>query len=335
MADKNIKTVIIPLPQIESVQNDGTILLRYKVKSTDGSKNSHWSKIYKVNPGVSFSELNGYDRPYTIINSSNNELTYVTPTNNFLSSSVSKGGMDAGANTFTVTWGITDNASNTKYFDIYVSWYDLSLSKWTNISYVGSTTNNVFTFQRPSSNTTYILAKAMITVSSFPKLTIYDSHSAVALSITDPFSTWISATGTMNLTSFTIPTQTTTASGGFVTIKTSTPHGFTVGQVTDISGVTPSGYNGIHTITEVVDNYTFKYYDASPPATTITVAGTIKNRYIATITGLTNSFPIKNIGQEVVTSNTDMGYGGAAYTGKMIVTGAGSNLNAPSNSRLK
>ena len=338
MVDSNIKKIQIPISEINSVKNDGTVLLRYKVKSKDGLRNSHWSKVYKVDPGSgnSFSELNGYSA-ISVSLSSFNEITYLNPVSvytNYITSSISRG-TDAGANTFTATWSVKNDTTNTRYYDIYLSWYDYTTSLWTPISYTGSTSANTFSFQRPVGNVTYIYVKALITVSSFPKLTADNNANRIALSITDKFSIWISDSGTMNLTSFTIPIQTTTIASSFVTIKTSTPHGFTVGQVTDITGVTPTGYNGLHTITEIVDNYSFKYFDASPPSTSITGAGTIKNRYIATITGLSNSFPIKNVPQEVVTDNTDMGYGGAVYNGKLtVVDKSGTQISVVSSSAL-
>jgi hypothetical protein len=42
-----------------------------------------------------------------------------------------------------------------------------------------------------------------------------------------------------------------TATAGFVTYTTSVAHGFSVGQIVDIAGITPVGYNGSYVITAV------------------------------------------------------------------------------------
>jgi hypothetical protein len=41
------------------------------------------------------------------------------------------------------------------------------------------------------------------------------------------------------------------ASAGFVTYTTSTNHGLTIGQIVDIAGITPVGYNGTYVVTAV------------------------------------------------------------------------------------
>ena len=52
-----------------------------------------------------------------------------------------------------------------------------------------------------------------------------------------------------------------TESGNTVTIRTTIPHSFLVGQSVDVSGVTVSGYNGTFTITSVTAT-TFTYQDS-------------------------------------------------------------------------
>ena len=53
-----------------------------------------------------------------------------------------------------------------------------------------------------------------------------------------------------------------TESGNTVTITTTTPHNFVVGQSVTVSGVTVSGYNGTFTITSVTPT-TFTYNDST------------------------------------------------------------------------
>jgi hypothetical protein len=54
-----------------------------------------------------------------------------------------------------------------------------------------------------------------------------------------------------------------TESGSTVTITTTNPHGFDVGQMVVISGVGVAGYNGTFTIASITSNTKFTYTDAT------------------------------------------------------------------------
>ena len=72
--------------------------------------------------------------------------------------------------------------------------------------------------------------------------------------------------------SLTIATQTPTTSSGTVTLTTSTSHGYEVGEVVKISGLTPTGYNGTFIVTAVPTATSFSF--ANSTTGNITVAGT-------------------------------------------------------------
>jgi CSLREA domain-containing protein/uncharacterized repeat protein (TIGR01451 family) len=84
----------------------------------------------------------------------------------------------------------------------------------------------------------------------------------------------------------------TTESGSTVTITTSTPHGFAVGQGVVIAGVGVAGYNGTFTITGTPTGTTFTYTDgatgladSSGGTATIGPAGTAQVTFTGTIGG--------------------------------------------------
>jgi hypothetical protein len=46
--DKNIQKIFVPKNVLPGIHTDGTYALRYRVISEDGSQNSSWSPIYKI-----------------------------------------------------------------------------------------------------------------------------------------------------------------------------------------------------------------------------------------------------------------------------------------------
>lgn len=58
-------------------------------------------------------------------------------------------------------------------------------------------------------------------------------------------------TNPLSITTITPGYSIATPSSGFVTYTTSISHGFSVGQIVDIAGITPVGYNGTYVITAV------------------------------------------------------------------------------------
>ncbi len=78
--------------------------------------------------------------------------------------------------------------------------------------------------------------------------------------------------GTVNLA--TIATGGAVELGNVVTITTAAAHGFTVGQTVMIQGITPTGYNGIYTITAVPTPTSFTYTSPYYGLANSTAAGT-------------------------------------------------------------
>lgn len=86
----------------------------------------------------------------------------------------------------------------------------------------------------------------------------------------------ITATGN-SLTIVTETARTITSmswTGGIVTVSSAT-HGFNVGDVVTVAGVTPAGYNGVFEVTSVADANTFTYALSVNPGA-VTVQGTAK-----------------------------------------------------------
>ena len=327
MVDANIRTIKVPISDISSVQNDGSVLLRYRVVSKDKKKNSHWSRIYRIplfiNDLDAISSLAGTSLPILVDGHPSNAVTYddVDP-DLHMQSSITKGGL--GSDSFVYSWA-PDFNTTTKDFDVYLSWK--TSTAWTDWTFAGTTSSNSFSFQRPfdgTLDTTYQYVQAAVTVSAFPKLTNIGDNSGIKilLSISSPLSTWISTSGTFVGASFPIPVQTASISGNYVTVATTGTHGFSIGQQVAITGVTPSGYNlATRTITSVTSN-TITWFDASPPAASITVAGTVTSRNIGTITGLVTSFPLSpsaNSPIDILVTGLTNFTGGGAYTGRVSV----------------
>ncbi len=196
MVDANIKTVSIPITEVDSVNQDGTIDLRYLVASKDKNKNSHWSKIYKVNPGLSFSEIGGYLFPTLQDNHPSSAVTHTLyPESSYMQSRIVKNGV--GSDVFTYTWTPKNNYSTTRNFDVYISWK--TAAAWEDWQFIGTTSSNSFSFQRPEGNTSYQFVQAAVTVSAFPKLTnIGDNSGAnIFLSLSPILYIFYSATGTV------------------------------------------------------------------------------------------------------------------------------------------
>jgi len=326
MVDNNIRTIKIPISDISSIQNDGDVLLRYRVVSKDKTKNSHWSRIYRVTPfdsDTGIAALSGYSTPFLVDGHPGSAVTYADSAPDlYMQSSITRGGL--GSDSFVCSWSPNPN-STTKNFDVYLSWK--TSTAWTDWTFAGTTSSNSFSFQRPFDYTldyTYQYVQAAITVSAFPKLTNIGDNSGIniLLSISPSFSTWVNTSGTFVGASFTIPVQTASISGSYVTVATTGTHGFSIGQQVAITGVTPSGYNlATRTITNVTSN-TITWFDASPPAASITVAGTVTSRNIGTITGLTTAFPLSpsaNSPIDVFVTGLTNFTGGTPYTGRVSV----------------
>ena len=174
LPDENIKSVRIPLSTIDSVQQNGKFLLRYRVVSKDKNKKSHWSKIYEVDPKTSFSELNGFTKPILQISGESDILYVGTPGlgNEYIDSDLSRSNI--GSDSYVLSWSIKDSSSNLSNFDVYVSWgYWDSFNEstyWKEFSYAGTTPANTFAIQRLKRN-----IKLSTTAVSFsnPYLTFY------------------------------------------------------------------------------------------------------------------------------------------------------------------
>jgi hypothetical protein len=196
MVDTNIKRVAIPINEIDSVHQDGTIELRYRISSKDKNRNSHWSKIYKVDPGVSFSELSGYLFPTLEDNHPSSAVVHALyPSSSYMQSRIVRNGV--GGDVFTYTWTPKSNGATTRNFDVYISWK--TPTAWQDWEFVGTTSSNSFSFQRPDGNTSYQFVQAAVTVSAFPKLTnIGDNSGAnIFLSLSPILYIFYSATGTV------------------------------------------------------------------------------------------------------------------------------------------
>lgn len=175
MVDAKIRTAKIPISEIDSVLSDGTILLRYRIRSKDKNKNSHWSKIHKVELGTSFSELNGYLLPTLTDNHPTSAVTYSSSTD-YMQSEITRS--KVGSNVFTYSWTPKNTYATTKNYDVYLSWKD-AVTNWTDWEFAGTTSANSFSFQRPSGNTSYQFVQAAVTVSAFPKLTNIGDNSGI------------------------------------------------------------------------------------------------------------------------------------------------------------
>lgn len=77
-------------------------------------------------------------------------------------------------------------------------------------------------------------------------------------------------------------------STGTVSVTTSTAHGFVDGEVSTITGVTPSGYNGTYTLT-VTGASTFTYSLGSNPGV-VTVQGVVTDEDVTQLTAMVNTF---------------------------------------------
>ena len=216
MPDANIKTVTIPLSDIQSIQQDGTILLRYRVKSKDGSRVSHWSKINKIDPQISFSELNGYNKPITAQTPLlSPEVTFAYPPgfgSNYIQSALTR--PSVGADTFIYSWSIKDTASNIANYDVYAQWQYLTDStlfsyEWTTPKYMGTTSSNNFSIQRPYVNYTIPLQ---------------------------------------------LPNYEMVISADSIIFSTTEQHGFVAYQQIFISNAVPTYYNGTYIIDNVSNN---------------------------------------------------------------------------------
>jgi hypothetical protein len=81
------------------------------------------------------------------------------------------------------------------------------------------------------------------------------------------------ASGILTDTAKTINLQTPTIASGTVTITTTTPHGFRIGDIVTISTVQPVGYRGNFTVTAVPSTTSFSFTNATTG--NITTAGTV------------------------------------------------------------
>lgn len=196
MVDLNIQTAKIPISEIDSVLSDGTILLRYRVRSKDKNKNSHWSKIHKVELGTSFSELNGYNLPTLVDNHPTSAVAYSNTSFSYMQSEITRS--KTGSDVFTYSWTPNSTSATTKNFDIYLSWKDAT-TNWGDWEYAGTTSANSFSFQRPTGNTSYQFVQAAVTVSAFPKLINIGDNTGIniLLSLSPILYIFYSASGTV------------------------------------------------------------------------------------------------------------------------------------------
>lgn len=124
---------------------------------------------------------------------------------------------------------------------------------------------------------------------------IGQNGTVVDLDIIDSFPTDLSFTaaggitsGTNTLTIVTQTARTITAmsSSGLVVTGTATTHGFSVGDVVTVAGVTPAGYNGVVTITSVPTANTFTYtISTTLPVVTIQGTATFGTNVTGMVTG--------------------------------------------------
>jgi hypothetical protein len=202
MADKDIKTVKIPIIDINSVQKDGNALLRYRVVSKDKNKKSSWSKIEKVvlvDSDGGFSYLNGYSAQFLVDNHPGSAVGYdnLATSADFMESEITR--PKTGTNTFIYSWTPNETFATTKNFDIYLSWKDAT-TNWTDWQFAGTTSANSFSFQRPNLNSSYQFVQAAVTVSAFPKLTNIGDNSGISilLSLSKILYIFYSLTGTVS-----------------------------------------------------------------------------------------------------------------------------------------
>ena len=137
-------------------------------------------------------------------------------------------------------------------------------------------------------------------------------------------------TSAINFGADVIPATTgASESGTTVTITTSTPNGFVVGQTVTIAGLTPAGYNGTYTIASVSSSTSFTYFNATTGLTPTTTAGTVilnaGTAFIPATTGATESGNVVSIttaaphGFIVGQSVTIAGLTPAGYNGTFTV----------------
>jgi hypothetical protein len=191
LPDENIRSIRIPLSTIDSVQQNGKFLLRYRVVSKDKNKKSHWSKIYEVDPKKSFSELNGFTKPILQV-FGESDIQYSSPPglgSEYIDSDLVRS--NVGSDSYILSWSIKDSSSNLSNFDVYVSWgyWDSSMEStyWKQFSYAGTTPTNTFAIQRLKRNIN--LSTTAVSFSN-PYLTFYteSDHGLVEgeqISITD------------------------------------------------------------------------------------------------------------------------------------------------------
>ena len=82
---------------------------------------------------------------------------------------------------------------------------------------------------------------------------------------------------------------TATGTGTIATVTTAAPHGYQVGQMISISGVSVAGYNGNFTITSVPTTTTFTYANATSTSATVGVVQSINAAIAASPTGATET----------------------------------------------
>lgn len=219
-----IKTVKIPLSDIDALQQDG-YLFRYRIKSKDGSRKSEWSPLVSLkfpivdiisnDNSVQSGRLSFYERALgdgrPILTDaanldphpSNPYSTSVVATflSNYNNSNIESSGDGTGL--YTVKWNEVPSTVR-QSFDIYLSWRTSATatpaSSWTDWEYAGTSNTNSFSFKKP--DITYQYVQAAIYLSSYPKLTNIYKQEENFVSITPTFTVY-NATASSTLSAWT------------------------------------------------------------------------------------------------------------------------------------
>jgi hypothetical protein len=231
------KIVKIPVSDINGLVSTGKYVLKYRVKSKDGSRVSDWSSPITVNfpkneKGQTssilelYSGLTAYTRALVSTAGADPHPSngYAQPSTGY-SASISKPEIDAGASApydtqYTCSWKIPTELQINKTYDIYVSWKD-NTAVWSDWQFLGTTTSDSLTFDRLNTSVQYV--QMAIFASSFPKYdNIFSQGETTFLAMTPVESVWQGANGTLGTVS------TVAVDGlytGIITITTASPAG--------------------------------------------------------------------------------------------------------------
>jgi hypothetical protein len=194
-----IRTVSIPVSEIEGLLSGGSYIFQYRVKSKDGSRTSDWSAPIKLSyptgpSGAKSSILELYAggvRPSLLDNHASSGTAYTVPSSP-VTISVTKSEQDESV--YVCSWTVPEYMTINKTYDIYMSWKDSS--NWRDWTFYGTTTANNFTFERIDADVQFV--QIAIFVSSFPKYTYFTNKAEETfLAMTPAESVWQGANGTM------------------------------------------------------------------------------------------------------------------------------------------